>query len=494
MTMPRIILNPAYLLRQDGNRVIILSQNESDWGVREWFSYIHPYQAMLLSFFKGREDAETEIARCAEFFNLSPEKIKAIISPFTDNVQWAASRKKDGSVVSFPQHTLLTIGDNSPLERDVYYEPSDFKFLGTPDYGTIRLAYPVSINMELTMRCYVDCCYCYANRNLADKSMMSKDEILGFIRQAKADGALSVDINGGEVLLHPHIKDILKELVDNGYKPLVSTKMPITPDMADYIQQLGIKRVQISLDTVNPDISREMVKSPVGYIDSLRKSLEHLSEIGLPTNINVVLTKHNSDYTEIRKLLDFASSFSAVKLVRFNMCGYSLYRPGYTDIALSTAKSEEITEYIHSLQTHYDSLDIRSSGFDSEDVYACKSQEKFNSRAICTGNTRGVVILPNGDVTICEELYDHPAFIIGNIRKNTLKEIWNSDKALSLFNMPLKSQSDSVCGQCESADACRKNEGVCWKTILMAYGMDNWDYPDPRCPKAPAPYHKFYTT
>lgn len=24
------------------------------------------------------------------------------------------------------------------------------------------------------------------------------------------------------------------------------------------------------------------------------------------------------------------------------------------------------------------------------------------------------------------------------------------------------------------------------------YGMDNWDFPDPRCPKAPTPYNKFY--
>lgn len=39
---------------------------------------------------------------------------------------------------------------------------------------------------------------------------------------------------------------------------------------------------------------------------------------------------------------------------------------------------------------------------------------------------------------------------------------------------------------------CRSRVGVCWKTVLMAYGESNWDFPDPRCPKAPLPFNEIY--
>lgn len=132
-------------------------------------------------------------------------------------------------------------------------------------------------------------------------------------------------------------------------------------------------------------------------------------------------------------------------------------------------------------------------------IFDCKNefelpyrQQNFHKRAICTGNLWNVVILPNGDVTICEELYRIPEFILGNISNSTLREIWNGEKALSLYNDPLKNRMKGQCSCCEDYISCRNGAGVCWKSILMAYGKENWHYPDPRCPKAPAPIYKFY--
>lgn len=138
-------------------------------------------------------------------------------------------------------------------------------------------------------------------------------------------------------------------------------------------------------------------------------------------------------------------------------------------------------------------LDINISSYDKDSDFEPNEKSKsFTNRAICTGGTRNAVLLPNGDLTICEELYDHPQFILGNIKRNSLNEIWNSDKAKALYNMSDKLNQHSACRNCGDFANCRNNEGVCWKMILMAYGMDNWDYPDPRCPKAPKPFNKFY--
>lgn len=40
-------------------------------------------------------------------------------------------------------------------------------------------------------------------------------------------------------------------------------------------------------------------------------------------------------------------------------------------------------------------------------------------------------------------------------------------------------------------DGC-KETGKNAPCQLMAYGKKNWHYPDPRCPKAPTPYYRFF--
>lgn len=60
-----------------------------------------------------------------------------------------------------------------------------------------------------------------------------------------------------------------------------------------------------------------------------------------------------------------------------------------------------------------------------------------------------------------------------------------------LYEDPLNNIKSGDCKGCKSYQECRTGAGVCWKTIIMAYGEDNWYYPDPRCPNAPKPINRF---
>lgn len=105
---------------------------------------------------------------------------------------------------------------------------------------------------------------------------------------------------------------------------------------------------------------------------------------------------------------------------------------------------------------------------------------------MCSGNLNALYILPDGKVTICEELYWHPHFIIGDLKKQTLKEIWNSQKAKDIFYLKQSSiPSDSPCSSCQDFFECRKYKHICWRDTILAYGADKWYYPDISCPKAP---------
>ena len=43
----------------------------------------------------------------------------------------------------------------------------------------------------------------------------------------------------------------------------------------------------------------------------------------------------------------------------------------------------------------------------------------------------------------------------------------------------------SACHSCEIFDKCKANLNTCYTNILKVYGNENWDYPDPRCARAP---------
>lgn len=84
-------------------------------------------------------------------------------------------------------------------------------------------------------------------------------------------------------------------------------------------------------------------------------------------------------------------------------------------------------------------------------------------------------------------------FIIGDLKKQTIRELWTSQKALSLFQQVQSTfPDDSACKNCEDFVECRQGKGVCYKNILKAYGIANWQYPDPGCPRAGKPTQQFW--
>jgi radical SAM protein with 4Fe4S-binding SPASM domain len=121
-----------------------------------------------------------------------------------------------------------------------------------------------------------------------------------------------------------------------------------------------------------------------------------------------------------------------------------------------------------------------------EDYSQEEKSEIFFKRNPCSANLSSMYILPDGKVTICEELYWHPRFILGDINEQSIMEIWNSKKAKDLFHIKQDSfRKESACSSCSEFAKCRAYKHICWRDTILAYGADNWDYPDQFCPNAP---------
>lgn len=378
------------------------------------------------------------------------------------------------------------------------YNPKDFEIDGEVDLHSIRLFKPVKAIVEMNFQCYTNCKYCYADRsNVKAKRNLSHNRLMQLIQEIKDLNIPSLEINGGEVLLHPHIEDILKKMSECGYHPFISTKIPLNNKKLSLLSTLGFKHIQISLDSINEETLIEHLNVTKGYLEKITNTMEILDEMNFEWQVNTVITKWNSSIeNEIKPLLNYLLKFKNLKSVKFSPMGFPMYmnESTFNEMRANIDEISEIEKFLHKNLDNKNRIDLIFARPSCKIDYYPKPQiQNFNSRSICSANQKGFVVLPNGEVTICEELYWNPHFIIGNIESQSVMEVWNSEKAKGLFYLSQKDiAADSICKTCNNFIQCRHFKGVCWKMVIMAFGKEKWYYPDPACPKSSHPTTIFY--
>ena len=490
--MEKYVINPSYFLKNDKKRVILGSKEDVD--VSEFFSFIHPVNAQFLSFFNGKDSLRVVMRKISEHFGISIKDAEEISKKYLQNSKSFHIRHQD-HCMRFPENILVT---KDSVEKYDVYSIEDFGLVSDLDFKTERLSFPLYINFNMNMKCFTNCIYCYANRKMKIGKYLPLNRILEIIEEAKSNGVLEFEINGGEVFMHSHIKEVLIALVKNGYSGLVSTKIPISLDLVLFLKDAGIKTMQISLDSVRISTLKRMIGVEDDYMEKMKETIEHLNREKIEIRIHHILTSYNSDLNEFKEFVSFLSSYEYVKKIQISTAGYTLYPPrsdyDYCNIRTSEKYMNTLEEYINSIRDALPNINFSISASTEKKEFCDENKkEEFGNRTVCTGNLRSIVILPDGKVTICEELYDHPVFIIGDLNEHSIEEVWNSDAAKKLFYLQKEAlPNDTACKGCSEFDFCRQDRGVCWKIILMAYGKDKWDYPDPRCPLSPPVYNEIW--
>jgi cyclic pyranopterin phosphate synthase len=136
------------------------------------------------------------------------------------------------------------------------------------------------------------------------ENLLSFEELFKFIKVAIDEGIDKIRITGGEPLLrsdlnefismiHNYKKDIDLALTTNGY---------LLPEFAKNLATAGLKRVNISLDSLKPAIASQIAQKNV--LAKVLNGIEVAQEVGLKVKINMVPLKGIND-KEILDILEF---------------------------------------------------------------------------------------------------------------------------------------------------------------------------------------------
>ncbi|EIT9461743.1 GTP 3',8-cyclase MoaA [Campylobacter coli] len=166
------------------------------------------------------------------------------------------------------------------------------------------------LRISVTQRCNFRCLYCMPKipfNHQPKENLLSFEELFLFVKVAIDEGIEKIRITGGEPLLRKDLSVFIKMI--NDYKKdldlAITTNGFLLKDFAKDLKDAGLKRLNISLDTLESKKAKILAQKDV--LDSVLAGIDEALSIGLKVKLNTVALKGLND-DELIPLLEFAKS------------------------------------------------------------------------------------------------------------------------------------------------------------------------------------------
>lgn len=152
------------------------------------------------------------------------------------------------------------------------------------------------LRISVTDRCNLRCRYCMPEGGIDKKGhldMLTLEEIFEVVKVCSELGTDKIRITGGEPLVRKGITGLIDKIASlEGIKDIALTTNGILLKRLAYeLKEAGLKRLNISLDTMNEERYKYITRG--GNVKDVLKGIDEAIKIGLlPIKINTVLTKN----------------------------------------------------------------------------------------------------------------------------------------------------------------------------------------------------------
>ena len=151
------------------------------------------------------------------------------------------------------------------------------------------------LRISLTDRCNLRCVYCMPKDGLqwqprADQ--LSVEEIVRVVETAAQGGVRRVRLTGGEPLVLPHVVEIVRRIasIQNIEEVSLTTNAMLLERLAQPLADAGLKRVNISLDSLDADKFKRITRG--GDIDRVWSGIAAAEHARLtPIKLNTVIVR-----------------------------------------------------------------------------------------------------------------------------------------------------------------------------------------------------------
>jgi len=185
--------------------------------------------------------------------------------------------------------TIAPLPDSIPLEQvhDSYGRRINYLRISLTDVCNLRCVYCMPEDMTFRPR----------------DELMTDEEIIKLVQIGASLGVNKIRLTGGEPTIRPNVVEIVREIARTpGIKDIAMTTNGLLLDkLAQPLADAGLKRVNISIDTMDPDKFHSLTRW--GNIDELWRGIRAAEAAGLtPIKLNSVVVRNFNDSDDMVQL------------------------------------------------------------------------------------------------------------------------------------------------------------------------------------------------
>lgn len=324
--------------------------------------------------------------------------------------------------------------------------------------------------LYLADRCNLSCGHCWISPgSVRDPSNELPAEILEkTIAEVGTLGLQSVKLTGGEPFLYREIKPLLGFLAAEGIDVIVETNGTLLDrDLLATLRKCKTAQISVSLDAGRAEV-HDKLRGVKGCFDRTIAGLRLLAENGL--GFQVIMTLCRRNLGEIPGLISLCTELSAgsLKINPMQPCGRGkdLFREN---------DNLDIAEMIRLYQTVEREWSPRKELEIIFDLPAAfRSIEDITARGIVECRILNILgILANGDISICGIGQTSEELRMGNIYRNSIREVWENAPILAKLRAGLPGRLQGICGRClfrfQCLGSCRANAYAVDRDLFAPY-------------------------
>ncbi|HUV91532.1 MAG TPA: GTP 3',8-cyclase MoaA [Anaerolineales bacterium] len=179
------------------------------------------------------------------------------------------------------------------------------------------------LRISLTDHCNLRCVYCMPEEMTfrPNKELMQDDEVLLFVRLFAQLGFDKIRLTGGEPTVRVNVVELVRSIASTpGVRSLtMTTNGVLLSRMAHPLAEAGLQRVNISIDTLNPEKFRRLTRW--GSVEDVWDGIHAAEDAGLtPLKLNSVIVGgyNESDAVDLVRLtLDHTWQVRFIEMMPF---------------------------------------------------------------------------------------------------------------------------------------------------------------------------------
>lgn len=167
------------------------------------------------------------------------------------------------------------------------------------------------LRISVTDRCNFRCHYCMPEKQsfLPNDAALTTAEIIGLAQHFVEHGIRKIRLTGGEPLVRRDIGDVivaLGNMIGDGLEELtLTTNGSRLALFAPLLAKSGVKRVNISMDSLDPDQFRSITRG--GDLSTVLASIEAAHAEGIDIKINMVALK-NQNQSQLLPMAEYCAA------------------------------------------------------------------------------------------------------------------------------------------------------------------------------------------